>query len=587
MELRKYKYIKNTGNFPGYKGGKTPTAPTYGQQFKSNLRQYGGSAISSGIGFYGALSNSFSNTKNSNELVGEAGSNNGNINGFGFQRVNDIDQDSERGSLSKENTNSTLSSTGAGAAAGAAIGSIIPGLGTVAGGAIGGVVGLAGGLFGASKRKRELEYQMHLAQLKVDRTNQFNMSNADTQSLQQQYGQKYGDTSDDVLYANKGKDNMMKYNTGKTVYTPDGKYASAPTNSLVGKGEGIYNQNAGTATYVDKGKVGVDNQQSSVQQNDNNIIFGNEKIGNSTFAKLAAPYIQQLEYINKQEKQVGAHSERSSLSKTTKDLHQQEVDKVKGPLQEKLNRLAELQKRAHAQQGQQQTNRYWDGKDLVRQIPAALGTIASIKQYNDYNNDNIKYRDTYTPNPYAAASLNGMAGLRINSTPLASQIYGAERRGQYAYKNMGGLTTGQRQTGAIAAAAQSGSNAADMYRTVQEKNLGYKQNYYQMLAQLGQQDAEARTQANRYDWQDYTAAHGAKTRAKDVAMSNIISQINSGFANESKYGMWKDTMGLYQQDMDNKRNANAVKYNIPYDDYIQDKIKNNNKNAYTNDYNIG
>jgi hypothetical protein len=45
---------------------------------------------------------------------------------------------------------------------------------------------------------------------------------------------------------------------------------------MVGKGESILNLQDETATYVSKGKRGVDNQPSSVRQGDDNIILGND-----------------------------------------------------------------------------------------------------------------------------------------------------------------------------------------------------------------------------------------------------------------------------------------------------------------------
>ncbi len=62
---------------------------------------------------------------------------------------------------------------------------------------------------------------------------------------------------------------------GNKVWTPNG-YQSGPVNSLVGKGESIIDYTNGTGTLVTKGKVGVDNQPSSVSVNDNNVIAGND-----------------------------------------------------------------------------------------------------------------------------------------------------------------------------------------------------------------------------------------------------------------------------------------------------------------------
>jgi len=79
-----------------------------------------------------------------------------------------------------------------------------------------------------------------------------------------------------------------KFNSGKNnkVYSADG-YKAGEHNSWVGKGESIYNPAQGLATYIDRGTVGVNNQKSSVRENDDNVIFGNDidmQTG-TTFAK--------------------------------------------------------------------------------------------------------------------------------------------------------------------------------------------------------------------------------------------------------------------------------------------------------------
>lgn len=61
---------------------------------------------------------------------------------------------------------------------------------------------------------------------------------------------------------------MIKANK---VWTPNG-YQEGPVNSLVGKGESIIDYTNGTGTLVTKGKVGVDNQPSSVHEDDSNVL---------------------------------------------------------------------------------------------------------------------------------------------------------------------------------------------------------------------------------------------------------------------------------------------------------------------------
>ena len=79
---------------------------------------------------------------------------------------------------------------------------------------------------------------------------------------------------------------------GNKVWTPNG-YQAGPVNSLVGNGESIIDYTNGTGTLVTKGKVGVDNQPSSVRRDDNNVIAGND-IDWSNGMKDSPDYVFQL-----------------------------------------------------------------------------------------------------------------------------------------------------------------------------------------------------------------------------------------------------------------------------------------------------
>lgn len=105
---------------------------------------------------------------------------------------------------------------------------------------------------------------------------------------------------------------------GNKVWTPNG-YQSGPVNSLVGKGESIIDYTNGTGTIVTKGKVGVDNQPSSVSINDNNVIAGNDVDWSNgmKFSDQVAPLTAKLQMYNNIEKRAGKKSELSSLSKQT------------------------------------------------------------------------------------------------------------------------------------------------------------------------------------------------------------------------------------------------------------------------------
>ena len=136
--------------------------------------------------------------------------------GVNYQAQNDINGQKAMDDISKSNKNATLGMVGSGAAAGAAIGSAIPGVGTLIGGAAGAIVGLFGGLFGSKKARERQRRKIFNAQQKVNLINQVNQSSAATEGLTQQYYLDNGNTYDDLLYANRGKDlRKPRYVKGK------------------------------------------------------------------------------------------------------------------------------------------------------------------------------------------------------------------------------------------------------------------------------------------------------------------------------------------------------------------------------------
>lgn len=182
---------------------------------KGGIQAAGGGGISAGavtgavngtIGMINGYNSMQDAVKGSNELMAYSGQRTDQAFGVNYQAQNDINRQKAMEDISKSNRNATLGMVGSGAAAGAAIGSCFPGLGTVIGGAAGAIVGLFGGLFGSKKARERQRRKIFNAQQKVNLVNQVNQSSAATEGLTQQYYLDNGNTYDDVLYANRGKD---------------------------------------------------------------------------------------------------------------------------------------------------------------------------------------------------------------------------------------------------------------------------------------------------------------------------------------------------------------------------------------------
>lgn len=173
-------------------------------------------AVNGTIGMIQGYNSMQNAVKGTDELMAYSGQRTDQTFGVNYQAQNDINRQKAMDDISKSNRNATLGMVGSGAAAGASIGSAIPGVGTLIGGAVGAITGLFGGLFGSKKARKRQRRKIFNAQQKVNLVNQVNQSSAATEGLTQQYYLDNGNTYDDVLYANRGKDlRKPRYVKGK------------------------------------------------------------------------------------------------------------------------------------------------------------------------------------------------------------------------------------------------------------------------------------------------------------------------------------------------------------------------------------
>ena len=173
-------------------------------------------AVNGTIGMIQGYNSMQNAVKGTDELMAYSGQRADQAFGVNYQAYNDINKQKAMSDISASNTTNTLVMTGSGAAAGAAIGSVIPGVGTLIGGAAGAIIGGIAGLFGSKKARERQRRKIFNAQQKVNLVNQINQSSAATEGLTQQYYLDNGNTYDDVLYANRGKDlRKPRYVKGK------------------------------------------------------------------------------------------------------------------------------------------------------------------------------------------------------------------------------------------------------------------------------------------------------------------------------------------------------------------------------------
>lgn len=596
MDLKRYKYIQNTK--PKYVGGKnnpllysTPQGvpqltpqelvqmmanhllsnnitnsikntpidmdpiklPIKSSKTMGNVSNYANMATNA-LQFAQSLGSALS-TKSlptTNNLITDAGTTEGNVDGVSYEKVGSIDEDAAMDRVKSENTSNTLNATTQGLSAGAAIGSTFGPIGGAIGAGIGAIGGLVGGIFGGNKRKREMRRRIFNAKQRANYTNNYNMAGASTTALQNNYYEE-NSTGNNIIYANKGKDMKSK------VWTPDG-YQVGPTNSYVGKGESIIDYTNGTGTLVTKGNRGIDNQPSSVSATDDNVIIGNDKDWTTgvKFSDQAAPFTAQLQTLNKFNR-AGRYDEKSSLSNVTKNVQDREINKLRGPIMDQLKNISDRQAIQHQIENKQALRGFKCGKDKFdngsdipwwqRLAPSLFGITQAYKQYRTYNDEPIRYNNTYKSNSYQGAALRGLNNLRYDIIPSLNAVRDAEARSNYAINNAGGLSGAQKYLARIANTAGTQRNLANVYAAANEANNKYRAAYYDALNRAGEANRTARMQAAQNDYANYVAAHGAKYTNRDRAIANMINQVNNAYANEFKYRTWQDTLRMYNQDL--------------------------------------
>lgn len=375
---------------------------------------------------------------------------------------------------------------------------------------------------------------------------------------------------------------------GNKVWTPNG-YQAGPVNSLVGKGESIIDYTNGTGTLVTKGKVGVDNQPSSVRRDDDNVIAGNDIDWSNgmKFSDQVAPLTAKLQMYNDIEKRAGKKSDLSSLSKQTIELQKNQLDRAKAPILQAMKNITDRQEKQHQiedyaaqiknncgkdrfDKGKSFWKSYTTGgkgkvSNLMLDTGYALPALLETQMLNHWRRENPVMPNIYAANKYAPIALQTMAGNRVSANPILEKLYAQDRQAAYQLANSGGYTGGQRQANRVALALGNQRNVADALMNVQEKNAAYRNAYAEMDARLGDSDAQRLQQSNQYGWEAYNRAHGAKTKGIETHLSNLGLIGQKWLSQRIKNKQYGDILDMYQQDIDNKNAALKAIYGIGVD----------------------
>lgn len=376
------------------------------------------------------------------------------------------------------------------------------------------------------------------------------------------------------------------------VWTPNG-YQVGPTNSMVGKGESIIDYTNGTGTLVTKGKVGVDNQPSSVRQDDRNVIAGNDIdwTNGMKFSQQIAPLTARLQMYNDIEKKANKKQNMSSLSKQTMQLQSAQLERAKAPILQAMKNITDRQERQHQIEdyaAQFKANcgkdkfangkNMWEGvKDSFNNwIKSGKGKVSNAtldagymipavlekQMLNHWMKENPLMPNIYAANRYGQSALQTLNRLRINPYNQLQSLNQNDRAAYYRMQQDGGYTGGQRQAGRVALALGNARNVADVLNNADLQNNKYRQNWATAALEEGGQDAARRQAANQYAWDAYNRANGAKTKGIETHLSNLGLIGQKWLAQRIKNKQYGDVLDMYQQDLDNKKDALKAIYGI-------------------------
>lgn len=369
------------------------------------------------------------------------------------------------------------------------------------------------------------------------------------------------------------------------VWTPNG-YQYGPVNSLVGKGESIIDYTNGTGTLVTKGKVGVDNQPSSVHEDDSNVIAGNDKdwTNGMKFSDQIAPLTAKLQMYNNIEKKMNKKSGLSSLSKQTAQLQKMQVDRAKAPILQAMKQITDRQQVQHEIQNYNcGKNRFASGKEIWGNIKNsfnnwtkdgkgkvsnatldfgyAIPALIETTMLNRWNRERPQMPDIYAANKYAPIALRTMASNRISPYSILENLNAQDRQAAYQIANSGGYTGGQRQNARVALELGAQRNAANALMNIDEKNAAYRNAYADMAAKLGDSEASRQQQANQYAYDAYNRAYSARTKGIETHLANLGLLGQKWLSQRIKNKQYGDILDIYQQDVDNKKDAIKALYN--------------------------
>lgn len=449
--------------------------------------------IPSAMQLYGAI-----NTKNSfdglggNDLNLLASKNTEYRNGVAYENIGGVDSssimDAARAREFGENMNLTTSAIGTGAGVGATIGSFFPGAGNLIGAGIGALVGGLGSLFGWNNDEvKEQRRRLQNWRIASKAANTQNEAVAASMGLRNEF---YTTHADQGLSPHRGK-----------------------KNALVGGGEVItkHDSNGNVVDAVIEPITQYTPERADVipiHLNENDGVLGN-KINPLTGNRFA----------------VDARYNINNPQALTQLVALQDMVTKK-------NRI----------------KKYDQGKymNALSLLPGLMEMGVGAKQSHSYAKDPVHAINPYAINKNAEAAANELASLHYNPYPILNSLKQGDRQAIYNM-NIASLSPAQRMAMLSTYYNNKMRNKADILAQGQQIENQYKAAHANLMAQLGEQDAQRKQSSNAIYADNLAKAEAARRKGIETGWQTSLKGLNTAVGNILNNYQQKQNIDLYRQ----------------------------------------
>lgn len=514
---------KIPNNLPTSIGGGASFGKTLGN-VASTAAPYAGALMqnaTAAVDFVSSIGSAGRFGKSADDLLQEAGSDQGSIGGVSYTAQNDVDAQQVSAQTSAENKANTIGLMGKGASLGASVGSVAGPVGGLIGGAVGAIGGLVGGLFGSSKRKREMRRRIAEAQNKTYRTNEFSKSGALTSVLQQNYAREYGDTETQSLYG---------FEDGKPAQMPSGEFVPNKMQTAWGSNGEVMVQRDGAGNVVAASQIGRGRDSKDtvpIVVDDNTEIYTNKQVEIAPGIK-----IRPSEYF----KNTGDANGANYL--TAMNIQRKKFKNGKLP------------------------GFAWGLPEWSNLLGNAAGYFTAKADKAKIDAEPVSRPNTYQSNPNASQALYILGQQQENPYAIMPELYNTYAKGMYALSNNGGLSGGQRTLARLSAMNNLTANAAKLQQSAQSANIAHRQQYADAMLRYGAADAQNRMAALQHDYNAYSQAHGAKQLMSSQRQTDAMNYLLNGIKGNNDLYMWRSMKDLYEQDINSRRNDRMARYKL-------------------------